>query len=154
MKLEMELGRDLSEYTHVMVEIPDDEYTELRKTGRLHQKLAELARRAVDGEDDAFFEFESDTSTAHSLRIVRTTVPGVARVTDVIRLEADFTTAGQMLNNAVLMAKANKTNQVLTSLTEAVQVLGVGESEDRAAQLVKELLGNAAEALHSPTPQC
>lgn len=131
MHLQVTLGRDVSEYTPLDVEIPDDKYTALREAGGLDAFLKDAARKALD-DDDLFYSFKSDTSTAHSLRIVHAQIPGVARVAEDIPLEPDFARAGMLLNDAVTLLRRNGDRlgvPVRISFVQALRALGVAQGD-------------------------
>lgn len=124
MKLHVTIGRDVSEYTPLDVEIPADQYAELRRTGGLDAFLAQATLKELE-DADLFYSFESDTSTAHSLRIVRAEIPGVARVAEGILLEPDYTTAGMELAKVLAALKEGHPNAVRPTLTKALHALSV-----------------------------
>ncbi|WP_168185644.1 hypothetical protein [Acidiferrobacter sp. SPIII_3] len=132
MKLHVTLGRDVSEYTSFDVEIPDDQYAELRKTGGLDASLAHTAWTALEA--DLFYSFASDPSTAHSLRIVRAEIPGVARVAKDIALEPNTAAAGQALLKALAALREGCPAAVRPALVEAVRALSVAHPAARGSE--------------------
>lgn len=120
--LHVTLGRDVSEYTSFRIDVPDEKYEELRKTCGLNTFLAQTALKELE-DADLFYSFESDTSTAHSMRIVRAEIPGIARVAEDIPLEPDYTAVGLELAKAV--EALEKGHPVRPALTKALCALSV-----------------------------
>lgn len=126
------IGRDVSEYTSFRIDVPDEKYEELRKTGGLNAFLAQTALKELE-DADLFYSFESDTSTAHSMRIVRAEIPGIARVAEDIPLEPDYTAVGLELAKAV--EALEKGQPVRPALTRALGALRV--QPERAESLTQ-----------------
>ena len=126
------IGRDVSEYTRFRVDVSDDQYEELRKTGGLGAFLAQATLKELE-DADLFYSFESDTSTAHSLRIKLAEIPGEARVAEDIPLEPDYATAGTELAKALTALKEGY--PVRPALTKALCALSV--QPERAEKLTQ-----------------